>query len=55
MLEDAKILLLSNLGSIELKGEVYTYVKGYSLARITHLDIEHEILDNLIPPKRGDF
>jgi hypothetical protein len=30
-------------------------VKGYSLARVTHLDVEHELLDNLIPPKRGEL
>jgi len=30
-------------------------LKGFSLARVTHLDIEHDILDNLIPPKRGSL
>jgi len=55
LLEDAKILLLTNLGSINLDGEVYIHVKGYSLAKVTHLDIEHETLDNIIPPKRGKF
>lgn len=34
---------------------VCIHLKGYSLARVTHLDIEHNILDNLIPPKRGSL
>jgi hypothetical protein len=39
---------------VKLEGTfVCIHVKGYSFARVTHLDIEHELLDNLIPPKRG--
>lgn len=55
LLENAEILLLTNLGSIKLDGEVYIHIKGYALAKVTHLDIEHDILDNIIPPKRGKF
>jgi hypothetical protein len=41
-------------GHFKLDGaSVFIHLKGYSLARVTHLDIEHEALDNLIPPKRG--
>lgn len=36
-------------------GEVYIHLKGYALARVTHLDIEHNALNKLIPPKRGKF
>lgn len=34
---------------------VYIHIRGYALARVTHLDIEHDVLDNIIPPKRGKF
>lgn len=34
---------------------VYIHLKGYALARVTHLDVEHEALNHLIPPKRGKF
>jgi len=34
---------------------VYIHLKGFALARVTHLDIEHDILDNIVPPKRGEF
>jgi hypothetical protein len=41
-------------GHFKLDGaSVFIHLKGYSLARVTHLDIEHEGLDNLIPPKHG--
>jgi hypothetical protein len=41
-------------GHFKLEGaSVFIHLKGYSLARVTHLDIEHECLDNLIPPKHG--
>jgi hypothetical protein len=41
-------------GHFKLDGaSVFIHLKGYSLARVTHLDIEHEGLGNLIPPKRG--
>jgi len=58
-------------GKLPLKGEVYLcingesrlleeasiyiHLKGYALARVTHLDIEHEALNGLIPPKHGKF
>jgi|YelNatPaOPRAMG01_1025707.scaffolds.fasta_scaffold15480_4 hypothetical protein len=35
--------------------EVYIHVKGYLNARVTHLDIEHEILNIIIKPKTGQF
>jgi hypothetical protein len=39
----------------EIPAEVYIHVKGYSLARVTHLDIEHEILNEIIKPEKGYF
>ncbi len=56
LLEGAVVELLTDHGKIALEeAEVYIHVKGYSLARVTHLDIEHPVLDNIIPPKRGRF
>lgn len=53
---DSDVYLNTNRGSVKLEdAEVYIHMKGYSLARVTHLDVEHEILDNIIPPKRGRF
>mgnify|MGYP001062037975 CR=1 FL=1 len=50
----ATVYLVSNGKRIELEDAfVCIHIKGYSLARVTHLDIEHDVLDNLIPPKRG--
>ncbi len=34
---------------------VYIHLKGYALARVTHLDIEHPSLNKLIQPKHGKF
>ena len=53
-LKKAKVFLL-NKKKVRLPAVVYIHVKGYSLARVTHLDIEHDLLDNIIPPKRGRF
>ncbi len=34
--------------------EIFIHLKGYSRARVTHLDIEHPEL-KILPPKRGRF
>ena len=34
---------------------VYVHLKGYSRATVTHLDVEHPSLVNLIPPKARVF
>ena len=48
--------LCSSYESKRLDGaEIYLHVKGYSLARVTHLDLEHELLDDVVLPKRGRF
>ncbi|RLF17902.1 MAG: hypothetical protein DRJ68_07220 [Thermoprotei archaeon] len=38
-----------------LGADVYIHVKGYSLARVTHLDVEHEELNGFVKPKSGRF
>lgn len=35
--------------------EVYIHVKGYLNAKVTHLDIEHEMLNVIVKPKAGEF
>ncbi len=39
----------------EIKGEVYIHVKGYALARVTHLDIEASELNEVYKPSGGGF
>lgn len=51
LLNGAKVYLDSE----EIPAEVYIHVKGYSLARVTHLDIEHEKLNSIIKPEKGGF
>jgi hypothetical protein len=51
LLKNAKVYLDNK----EIPAEVYIHVKGYSLARVTHLDIEHEILNEIIKPEKGYF
>ena len=41
-------VLLSN-------ADVYVHLKGYSRARVTHIDIEHSKLNEIIPPRGGGF
>jgi len=53
---DSDVYLNMSRGSVKLEdAEVYIHMKGYSLAKVTHLDVEHELLDHVIPPKRGRF
>ena len=53
---DAQVYLGSNGENLKVEGAVvYIHLKGYALARVTHLDIEHEILNKLLPPKKGKF
>ncbi|RLE83253.1 MAG: hypothetical protein DRJ52_00315 [Thermoprotei archaeon] len=45
------------LGSrlVEVPADVYLHVKGYSLARVTHLDIEDPLLNKIIPPSSHKY
>jgi hypothetical protein len=56
LLRGAKVQLRSNGNKAQLAGAtVYIHLKGYALARVTHLDIEHRVLGNIIPHRRGAF
>ncbi len=53
---EASVFLETTKGDrISIPAEVYIHAKGFSRARVTHLDIEHEWLQRLVPPKRGVF
>jgi hypothetical protein len=53
---EASVILLKGNSRSKLENvDVYVHLKGYALARVTHLDIEHEALNSLIPPKGGKF
>lgn len=54
-LKNSKVYLIAERERVNLKASVYVHLKGYALARVTHLDVEHELLDSIIPPKRGEF
>ena len=49
---DANVLFCSKNKCIEVSCEVYLHVKGWSLARVTHLDIECPVMNELLAPKR---
>jgi len=43
-------------GKYELKGaKVYIHEQGKSGARITHIDIEHPLLNEIIEPKEATY
>ena len=43
-------------GKKELKGaKVYIHEKGKSFARITHIDVEHPLLNEIIKPKEATY
>lgn len=43
------------LGYMRVECSVYLHVKGYSLARVTHLDIESDVLNEVIPPRASKY
>jgi hypothetical protein len=51
LLKNAKVFIDEK----EIKADVYIHVKGFSLARVTHLDIESEELNKILKPKEGGF
>jgi len=55
LIEDSKVFLIYSGGKLELDADVYIHLKGYSYARVTHLDIEHPILDKIIHAGKGYF
>ena len=54
LLENAKVFLISTK-EIKIDADVYIHVKGYSLARVTHLDIENPELEKIVKPKSGFY
>jgi len=40
-------------GSQSIDCDIYLHVKGYSLARVTHVDLENPVLNELLPPKKS--
>ena len=43
-------------GKIELKGaKVFIHEKGKSMARITHIDVEHPLLNEIIKDKESTY
>jgi len=56
ILLNAKVYLLgSRRVDVSSETEVYLHVKGYSLARVTHLDIENSLLNQILPPKTHQY
>ena len=55
-LRKAKVYIKTPSGKTLLdNAEVYIHLKGYSRARVTHIDIEHPKLNEIIPPRGGGF
>lgn len=42
-------------GSVLEGAKTYVYIKGYSRARVTHVDIEHPRLKEILPPRHSDY
>jgi hypothetical protein len=51
LLENAQVFIDSK----EIKADVYIHIKGFSLAKVTHLDVESEELNKILKPKEGGF
>jgi len=35
--------------------EIYLHLKGYSLARVTHMDLEHQVFNYIVPPGKAKY
>lgn len=55
VLEGSRVFVLNAGRELEVDATVYIHMKGYSFARVTHLDIEHEALNEWIDPNKGGF
>lgn len=56
LVDDAKCFLICRDDRVELEdAEIYIHIRGYSYARVTHLDIEHPLLNEIISPRKGFF
>jgi len=54
-IKDVKVFLVENDRRKEIPSNVYIHVKGFALARVTHLDIEAKNIEKLIRKEKGDF
>ncbi|RLG87099.1 MAG: hypothetical protein DRO15_05345 [Thermoprotei archaeon] len=54
-IDDAKVYLILPTGIEEIPADTYIHVKGYLRARVTHLDLEHEELSKLYPPRTTGY
>lgn len=43
------------LGGRKICCKVYLHVKGYSLARVTHIDVESDILNEAVSPRASTY
>jgi hypothetical protein len=56
LIRDAESRIVCKETEIPLEGvEIYIHLKGYSFARVTHLDIEHSLLNEIIDQKEGGY
>jgi hypothetical protein len=51
LLKNAKVFINSK----RIEADVYIHIKGFSLARVTHLDVESDELNKILSPKQGRF
>lgn len=55
-IKGTRVVIIKNRRVMKLeKPDVYIHLKGYSYARVTHLDIEHNDLNNIIKGEGGYF
>lgn len=51
----ARVYLCSKTRCVEVECDVYLHVKGWSLARVTHLDLEAPLLNEAMPPVKHAY
>ncbi|MCD6357954.1 MAG: hypothetical protein J7L75_05205 [Thermoproteales archaeon] len=51
----SRVYLTARGSRVELACDVYLHVKGYSRARVTHLDLESEDINALFPPGASKY
>ena len=53
---NSRVYLAFGFNKYELNDcNIYLHVKGYSLARVTHIDVEHSLLNQIIKPYKREF
>ncbi|RLE62625.1 MAG: hypothetical protein DRJ38_09315 [Thermoprotei archaeon] len=51
----AIVELCSRTTCIPIDCDLYLHVKGYSLARVTHIDLEADILNRVVKPRSSQY